>query len=310
MTSVPSERAVPSAVTHDGPFHADDVLATAMLRRLHPGLRVERTRDPARIAAADIAFDVGGRYDHAAGRYDHHMPDRALRPDGIPYAACGLVWRHHGAGIVARLFPDAADAAHRDAVAEALDGGLVRCVDAVDNGAAVPAASDFAGLVDALSPAPGEEGSADLLFDEAVRIADLFLFRSALRTLAGLRAVDAFAEAAAAAPDPRVVVLDRYMPWSRAARKLDLPELLYVVHPNGQGTEWLCAAVRDPDGGEYDLRRPLPESWAGLRDGAFSAEAGIPDGVFCHPARFLCGARSRASACELARIAAGARGEG
>ena len=56
--------------THDGPFHADDVMAFALIRTfLDPEARVVRTRDPARIAAADIVADVGGTYDRATRRF-------------------------------------------------------------------------------------------------------------------------------------------------------------------------------------------------------------------------------------------------
>ena len=51
----------------------------------------------------------------------------------------------------------------------------------------------------------------------------------------------------------------------------------------------------------FDQRLPLPERWAGLRDREFSQAAGIADGVFCHPSRFICAATSRASAIALAQ---------
>ena len=48
-------------VTHSGVFHADDVFAYALLRIfLGQKLELERTRDPAIIARADLALDVGG----------------------------------------------------------------------------------------------------------------------------------------------------------------------------------------------------------------------------------------------------------
>jgi hypothetical protein len=51
------------AVTHDGPFHADDVFADAVLRAARDDVRLTRSRDPAVIADADLVFDVGGSYD-------------------------------------------------------------------------------------------------------------------------------------------------------------------------------------------------------------------------------------------------------
>ena len=41
--------------THNGPFHADDVMAVALLRTFwDAGARVDRSRDPARHDAADV----------------------------------------------------------------------------------------------------------------------------------------------------------------------------------------------------------------------------------------------------------------
>jgi len=54
------------AVTHDGPFHADDVFADAVLRAALSEVQLTRSRDTAVIASADLVFDVGGIYDPAA----------------------------------------------------------------------------------------------------------------------------------------------------------------------------------------------------------------------------------------------------
>jgi len=60
--------------THSGPFHADDVLAWALLTVFrYPDAELVRTRDPAVLRGADIVFDVGGSFDEANGRFDHHQ---------------------------------------------------------------------------------------------------------------------------------------------------------------------------------------------------------------------------------------------
>ena len=54
---------IPTTIaTHNGSFHADDVFGVAVLRLLHPGATLLRTRDAALIAAADYAVDVGGEW--------------------------------------------------------------------------------------------------------------------------------------------------------------------------------------------------------------------------------------------------------
>ena len=91
-------------VTHSGGFHADDAFAVAALllyREKTAGIaEVVRTRDPAVIAGGDFVVDVGGEYDEARNRFDHHQPGGAgVRPNGVPYASFGLVWKKFGAAL-------------------------------------------------------------------------------------------------------------------------------------------------------------------------------------------------------------------
>lgn len=82
-------------VTHDGPFHADDVLAVAILQRIYKTNNLVRTRDQDIIDQADFVVDVGSVYDHDLRRYDHHM--RVPPNDGRNhvYSSAGLIWKHY-----------------------------------------------------------------------------------------------------------------------------------------------------------------------------------------------------------------------
>src|SRR5690348_4673081 len=87
-------------VTHSGNFHTDDIFAVAtlflLLEKDHT-LLVTRSRDMETIAAADYVVDVGGEYDPAQNRFDHHQINGGgQRDNGIPYASFGLVWKHFG----------------------------------------------------------------------------------------------------------------------------------------------------------------------------------------------------------------------
>src|SRR5690349_2932309 len=73
--------------THDGPFHADDVMAFALVRTFYDSdAKVVRTRDPQKIAAAHIAVDVGTEYDPSRLRFDHHQSSYQG-----PFSAAGMV---------------------------------------------------------------------------------------------------------------------------------------------------------------------------------------------------------------------------
>ena len=61
--------------THSGSFHCDEALAIAMLRRLpqFEGATVLRSRDNSLLEKCDIVVDVGGVFDAAKLRFDHHQ---------------------------------------------------------------------------------------------------------------------------------------------------------------------------------------------------------------------------------------------
>jgi uncharacterized UPF0160 family protein len=278
------------AATHDGTFHADDVFAVAALRRRFPGLAVVRSRDPAVLAAADLRVDVGGRADPATGDFDHHQREGAgARDNGIPYASFGLVWRCHGAAL---CDGDARAAAE-------VEARLVQGVDAIDTGFALarPVLDgvrpfDVTDLVDGFNPrwdeaAPPEDRLAR--FERAVDAAGGVLARAIDAGRASSRAHALVLAAIAAAPDPRVIVLDRPLPWHEAV-VTGAPAALYVVYPktDGWGVQAVPAAL-----GTFATRKPLPAAWAGLQAAELAALTGVADAVFCHRARFLAVARSK-----------------
>jgi uncharacterized UPF0160 family protein len=282
--------------THDGSFHADDVFAVAALRRVHPGLEVVRTREPDLLAGADVRVDVGRRSDPASGDFDHHQREGAgARPNGIPYASFGLVWRAHG---VALCDGDAHAAA-------GVEARLVQGVDAIDTGFALSSPVlagvrplDVSDAVDAFNPAWDEDGApAERLarFEAAVAFAGGVLERSIAAARAHARAHALVLAAVAAAPDPRVVVLERALPWHEAV-VTGAPDALYVVYPKTDG--WGVQAVPEALG-TFVNRKPLPEAWAGLQAAELAALTGVPDATFCHRGRFLAAARSRAGVLAL-----------
>jgi len=59
-------------ITHNGIFHADEVFAIAALRAAGHDYEIVRSRNHEIIETADIVVDVGGVYNPAAFRFDHH----------------------------------------------------------------------------------------------------------------------------------------------------------------------------------------------------------------------------------------------
>ncbi len=301
---------IPVLLTHSGKFHCDDVLAYAILR-LALGLeaagrdhRLARTRDRAEIAAADIVFDVGGTHDAATSRFDHHQRGAPVRgDDGVPFSAAGLVWQVHGtAAVEALLAPgEAGDAA---AIAAVIDDTVIRRVDMLDNGVGEPGGAlelsslvaDFNGTWDSDRDAAAE----DAAFVAAADMVRDVLHRRIARVRAGLAAEALVLAAHARSADPRILELDRNMPWQEAVFAHGL-DVVYAVYPV-PGGNWMVGAM-PPERHSFAQRLPLPAAWAGLQDETLAAASGIEDAVFVHAKRFVAAARSRAGAMAMARAA-------
>jgi uncharacterized UPF0160 family protein len=90
-----------TVVTHNGKFHSDEIFGVAVLQLVYgiEHLEIIRTRDQIQIDKADIVLDVGGVYDPALQRFDHHQVGGPVRENGLPYAAFGLVWREYGENV-------------------------------------------------------------------------------------------------------------------------------------------------------------------------------------------------------------------
>jgi uncharacterized UPF0160 family protein len=281
--------------THPGNFHADDAFAVATVGLALGELDVVRTRDEALISGADARVDVGGRSDAATGDFDHHQRGGAgERANGIRFASFGLVWRAHGATL-----------AGGEQAAGAIDERLVQGVDANDTGQTIMQSlvgdvrpMTVSGVIAALNPAWDEELTSteeDERFGTAVTLATGILERELAGASAFQRARQLVRDAITRAGDPRVIELERNMPW-REAVVTQAPEALFVIYPKSDG--WGLQAVPRELGG-FGNRRDLPEEWAGLSGGDLATTSGVPDASFCHTARFYASAGSRAGVLAL-----------
>ena len=304
---------LPILATHGGKFHCDEVFAYAVLR-LALGLAeagrdhaLRRTRDPALIASADIVWDVGFTFDAAARRFDHHQRGAPLRADGTPYSSAGLVWQVHGAAAVAALLRGSGAEGFAAAIAAELDTSLVRRIDEIDNGVG-DARRDSLGLATLIGefnpawddPAGSGPTAGDAAFQAAADFAAGVL-RRRVEELRGRRVAEATVLAAhRAAEDPRLLVLDRGMPWKNVVFAHGLP-VLFTVSPASNGN-WMVDTV-PPEPGSFDQRLPLPADWAGLDAAALAERSGVADAVFVHLRRFVGAAKSREGAVAMARLA-------
>jgi uncharacterized UPF0160 family protein len=293
--------------THSGKFHADDAWAVAVLTVLFPDADIVRTRDPATIEAADFAVDVGGVWDPAAGRFDHHQKGfDAARQSGVPYASAGLVWREYGARCVAALalahtgrqLPD--DKARE--IAYGIDADVVQYLDLSDVGAAKSAPGGY-GLSAVISGYNTNWLDEERLgYGEAADAYRLAQFRRAMAVLTdvmvnavkyrvgALLALEQVRQAEVLEGGKVLFLKNGALPWSQVVRK-EMPKVLFVISHNLAEQRYMLHTVSvSPD--SFEARADLPEAWAGLRDAELAAVTGVPDAGFCHNGRFIASARS------------------
>lgn len=293
-------------VTHDGSYHADDVMATAILglwlEKQNIPYRIIRTRDDTTIASADYAYDLGGIYDHALRRYDHHQTGGAgTRDNGVPYAACGLIWKHYGL--------DLCEGDKR--IWQTIDQQAMQAIDAPDNGFSTftlideryPSPYTLGNALSSLKPSSQESFPIQRAFDRAVSIAREMLERELVHAKARASLIDHMQKLYETSHDKRMIILEDEYSRSEiqiSLNELNAPKLLYVVFNTGDS--WRILAV-PKERRSFELRKPLPAVWSGLVDEALVQVSGVLDAQFCHKNLFLAGAKTKEGTLALAEKA-------
>lgn len=272
-------------------------MATAILKEIYD-LEVVRTRDHKVLKELDLVYDVGG------GEFDHHDIQKVYRESGTPYAACGLIWRSFGKEVIQSkdqtLTPE-----EIDNIFKYMDAVLMEGIDAIDNGlktgeVEIPT-MNITSIISGFNPPWDSNISEEAAFDKAVKFASSVLVNMLDQKLSVIRARGNVTDAYEHREMPEIMVLDAYCPWGQTLQEIDTDkEVLFVVYPNRDG--YAVQTVRKGKG-TMEARKDLPKAWAGKRDTELGEIIGVDDATFCHPARFIAGARSYESAMEMARKA-------
>src|SRR3989344_5993986 len=284
-------------VTHSGSFHADDVCAVAALKiMMGDNFRIARTRVQRIIDSADIVVDVGGVYNPKKKRFDHHQVGVAVRPNKIPFASFGLVWKSYGHKIC-----------RSKAVAQSIDEKMVQSIDAIDNGIDIIDSKShiypylFGHAISAFLPSWKEAENRDAIekaFKQALVFAEGVIRREIIHERGKQESEKFFRKAYESAKDKRIVILNKSYDWCDVLNLF--PEPLFVIYP--QEDNWHVKAVR------YNVRSfknrvDFPRLWAGKRAGDLVKVTGIKDALFCHTNRFLSVTETKEGAISLAKLA-------
>lgn len=315
----------PTIATHSGTFHADDVFGVGVLMGVFPSHTLVRTRKQELIDAADFAVDVGGTWDAAKGRFDHHQrgftgarPTREVDGASVPgvgYASAGLIWTAYGIQYVQAWAATHGYTLNEDAVTQivrSMDHSLVQYLDIVDTGQGdvSPGIFGLSSLIAQLNTHWLEEAGLDhtakaqLLetrFREAIAITRKFLDHAISKKVAQLRAMDTVRNAPRLLGGRVLHLQEGGMPWTHVVVK-EMPEVMFVIYPDSDGDQYQIKTV-PVESGSFTARMDLPLPWAGLREQELAAVTGVQDSVFCHLNLFIGGARSFDGAVKLAELA-------
>lgn len=309
--------------THGSNFHADDLCATAVLKTyfkyFHPKIKLKiiRTLDKAKLAAADIVYDIGGVYDPKKGRFDHHQKGGSgTHTNGIQYAALGLVWKEYGVHICAehtlRITGKKATKKQAEAQAVIVEQRFITHLDGMDTGTitykelyedvVIPTLDNYfemckVGISSQGKSIPETNKLYDKMFFKLVptvedwlqNILTYVIYKEQDNRLA-IRMYEK-------AIDKRIIVCDRFYYFNFAK----FPEPLVLVYPDPRGT-WGCKYVRKTEF-SMDGRFYFPKEWRGLENEELEKVTGIKGSQFCHNSGFLIVGKTKEIVLELVKKA-------
>ena len=226
-------------------------MATVILQKVLGDITVCRTfRVPEDLKEDVIVYDIG------FGTFDHHQKGgNGARENGVPYAACGLIWKEFGHKIVA-------DTCNPELVWNLIDRGLIQGIDAGDNGALpkldYPAqAMSFSAVISGFNPNWDSNEDPDEAFAKAVAFAEV-VFDNTLESATSKAKAKQIVDEAIEKSEGHVMVLDQFAPWQEfvfSSTNSKADEIQFVVFPSNRGGyNWQCV----PDGlGSFEQRLSL-----------------------------------------------------
>ncbi|NNU76274.1 MYG1 family protein [Clostridium estertheticum] len=293
-----NENNIKTLGTHSGKFHADDVMATAILRLLLGDIKVIRTRDEEVLKKLDFVYDI------SLGEFDHHQLDKEIRENNIPYAASGLVWREFGSRVIQK-FNSEFDEDDIISIFDYIDKTLVQGIDAIDNG--IDSKSEFkvtsiSDIIQNFNPTWDDDSSKDDAFEEAVGFAIVVIKRIISRQVSVIKARDIVNKGFENREVNEIMVLKNGCPWLQQLFKIDInSEVLFVISPGDNNTEYKIQTVKKT-AGTFEARKDLVESIRGKSSEEINSIIKIDDAIFCHKAGFIASTKSLTSALKIAKL--------
>lgn len=314
-----------------GHFHADEALAVYLLRVL-PLYRLStviRTREPSTLESCHTVVDVGGEYDVARRRFDHHQRsfDTTFPGHNTKLSSAGLIYMHFGKEIISEMTKRDSRSKEVNTLYEKIYSDFIEAFDANDNGisaypesaikeAGVQKRFDDRGFTVASivnrynfsgtsKPEPektkeGLQAEEDSRFLKASSfVGEQFtmevLDKSNFWLPARSMVEEAYASRRKYHASGTILVLPEGASWSdhlynTESEHPDNSKVLYVLFPEtADANSKWRVRAVSVERGGFSNRKDLPDSWKGLRDTELSDASDIPGCVFVHASGFIGG---------------------
>ena len=237
------------ALTHSGTFHADDVFSSAFLKIINPNLEIIRSNTvPADFEG--IVYDMGG------GEFDHHGLDNDTRPNAIPYAAFGKLWRAFAPEL------------YGEYVSKKIDTKLIADLDYSDN---TGFANSLCLAISVFNPTNNSSGDQEFrrAVDLAKEILENLIKHEQINYQEELKVKEIYDNSL----NKEIIVLDEKLHFTDT---LPNTKAIYVIYPSNRGGYMAQGVPQSSD--TVLLKKNFPKSWL----------TNLPDYLlFCHKSLFL-----------------------
>lgn len=284
-------------ITHNGKFHADEVMATAILSKIYDDAivcRVDKLTEG--VAEGVIVYDIDD------GKFDHHLRNnRKLRSNGMPYSTCGLIWNAFGKEIVKNT-------SNPNLIWENVDKRLIKGIDAADNkenryySKIDIKAMNISEAITMFNPTWNEKEDSDDAFLKAVNFA-IQIFDNVLRNIIDKTKAKPLIEEAIIKSSNHIMVLEQFVPWHQHlfdSHNMKSQTIWFVIYPSKRGGyNWEVVTI---DINSKKPRKDVPNNWKGKKENELKKITGISSAKFCHPNGFVGGASTLEGAIEMVNL--------
>ncbi|MDN3504609.1 MAG: MYG1 family protein [Rhabdochlamydiaceae bacterium] len=261
--------------THNGTFHADEVTACALLIifDLIDRDKIVRSRNDEELSHLEYVCDVGGIYNPAIKRFDHHQKE--------------YQGELSSAGMILQYLRD--EQIIDEGIFQYLRLGLVKGIDEIDNGLVDPVEghATFSSVIANFIPI-SYNATTEEMFIAFERALDFVInyIRHKLEKYAYVQECKGAVKEEMDKQD-RCLYFQHSMPWLEPFFEMggDDHPAQFVLMPTGQ--HWKLRAIPPSYKDRMRTRKPLPKKWAGLLENDLKKASNIEGAIFCHKGRFI-----------------------